>query len=70
MNDEGVVIVQYTIEADGHVDNPTVWKSSGFDDLDRMACDSVKGWLYHPAKRDGHAIAVASRALVTFRLRN
>jgi TonB family protein len=68
LNQEGTVVVSYTILADGSVSNPSVITSSGFSDLDNAALVAVKTWRYTPASKDGVAVAVPWQTAVQFKL--
>lgn len=54
---QGKVVLRTHITADGTVKNATVQKSSGFSLLDESAVQSVKGWLFEPAKNGEFAVA-------------
>ncbi len=52
----GKVVLRTHITADGTVQNATVQKSSGFSLLDESAVQSVKNWLFEPAKNGEFAV--------------
>lgn len=54
---QGKVVLRTQITADGIVKNATVQESSGFSLLDESAVQSVKSWLFEPAKNGEFAIA-------------
>lgn len=47
---QGVVIVTADIAADGSVSHDSVYRSSGFSELDRAALDAVHGWHFDASK--------------------
>ena len=54
---QGKVVLRTQITADGIVKNATVQESSGFSLLDESAVQSVKSWLFEPAKNGEFAVA-------------
>ena len=69
MGHEGVSELAFQVLAEGRVSGITVAKSSGYDGLDQAAIAWVKAhWRYHPAMRDGKAVAATTQAEVTFKL--
>lgn len=54
--EEGVVILELLITAEGRVSDLKVSQSSGFPRLDQAALDAVERWRYEPARRNGVAI--------------
>ena len=50
LKETGTTRLSFTVTADGDVENPTVAKSSGFDDLDRAAVQCASSWKYKAAK--------------------
>jgi protein TonB len=66
---EGAVRLTLTIDAQGNVSDAAIAQSSGYDGLDQAAIAWVKAhWRYHPAMRDGKAVAATTQAEVTFKL--
>lgn len=63
--------VHVTVEIDAHgtITNVTLSSSSGNADVDRRAVDAQKHWKWHPALRDGHAIASVQRIRFDFEVR-
>lgn len=62
---EGTTTVGFTVEADGSISNPTILKSSGYDDLDSAAVRCVNSWsAYKPAMQNGTPVAVKTSALI------
>ena len=64
---EGRVELLVSIDSEGAVLEVEVARSSGSATLDRAAGKTVESWRFHPALRDG--AAVASRVLVPFEFR-
>lgn len=68
---EGDVILQFTVEADGFVDPNTivVKKSSGFPSLDQAAVnEAAVNWRFRPAMQAGKPVAAPHRFRVVFEL--
>lgn len=63
----GTVLVRLSVSAQGRVTEATVLQSSGTDDLDAAALDSVGQWFYEPAYQDGKAVAAQITARIDFR---
>lgn len=69
--EEGVVTLRFTVGTDGKPHDISVWHSSGYPRLDAAAMDEVgANWLYHPAMRNGQAIAVKLEANVRYSLQD
>jgi TonB family protein len=62
---EGIVTIRALVLATGDVRSVEVTGSSGSTVLDRAAADTVRGWRFAPATRDGAPID----AYVTLRIR-
>lgn len=56
MKEQGVVLLEILILADGSVGEIRIKESSGFKRLDETAVKAVKRWRYTPAKRGSTAI--------------
>ena len=54
---EGVVLINAEILADGRTGVLKIKTSSGFDVLDRQALDAVRTWKFEPARRMGQAVS-------------
>ena len=65
---EGTVVLRMTIGAGGDVEDVTIQESSGFPELDESAAQSVKTWLFDPAKDGDDPISSAVEVPVTFDL--
>lgn len=55
-HEEGVVRLRIVVATDGHVEDISLDKSSGFDSLDKSAMDVVRHWRFVPPTRDGIAV--------------
>ncbi|MET0357225.1 MAG: TonB family protein, partial [Cellvibrio sp.] len=56
LKEEGVVLLEILVKADGTLGEMRVKKSSGYKRLDEAAQQAVKNWHFVPAKRGGEAI--------------
>jgi len=65
---EGRVIVRAHVTESGDVDDATVSKSSGHQELDDAAVAAVKRTKFEPGTRDGKPVATWVRVPVTFSL--
>jgi protein TonB len=54
---EGTVYLRALVERDGRVGNLLIDRSSGHEILDKAAVDSVRGWTFLPAQKDGKPVA-------------
>ena len=54
---EGVVRVAYDVTVDGTVENARVVESNPPGVFDAAALDAVRKWRFHPAVRNGKAVA-------------
>jgi TonB family protein len=61
---QGIVIVEFTVGADGAVADARILR--GIPLLDQAALDCVRQWRYEPTIRNGQAIPVRMTAAVTF----
>jgi protein TonB len=67
---EGTVVLDITVSAEGSVQNVSISKSSGDDDLDEAAMSWVREhWRYQPATQNGQPVAAQSEAQVVFSLK-
>ncbi|NBB74105.1 MAG: TonB family protein [Bacteroidetes bacterium] len=64
---EGRVFVQFIVNENGDVVNPTVTRGV-HEALDRAALDAVKGLSFEPGKQQGEAVKVQMALPVTFKL--
>lgn len=67
--EQGVVLLNLLLAADGSVAEIAVQKSSGFDRLDRAALDAVRQWRWSPTVRGGEAMMVRGVVEIPFVLR-
>jgi len=64
----GSVLCTIQIGADGRVTDVAVTRSSGHERLDRSAVDTLRRWIFEPAKADDRAISSRFVHQVVFRL--
>lgn len=69
LGQQGEVLIRVRLDLDGAAAEIKLWRSSGFDTLDRSALAAVRGWHFHPAMRGGHAVAAWVEIPVRFHLR-
>lgn len=65
---EGSVEMQFTVNAEGHVQDVTVLNSEPRDIFDAAAVASVKEWRFNPALQDGEPVPVETRQTIHFEL--
>ncbi|MFP3944677.1 MAG: TonB family protein [Alphaproteobacteria bacterium] len=53
---EGVVVVEYTVEKDGDVDDIRIVRSSPRGVFDKAVMEAVKKWRYKPPRKNGERI--------------
>jgi protein TonB len=53
LNQEGKVLVQFTVETDGSTTNVSVAGTSGNPSLDQAAAKCISGWRWKPAEQAG-----------------
>jgi protein TonB len=68
--EEGTVVLEVEVGADGRPGEITISRRSGSRDLDRAAVDAVRGWTFEPAIRDGKPVASTVQVPVDFRIAN
>lgn len=68
LGEEGTVMLDVHVLANGMVDDVKIKRSSGFDRLDQSARDTVKKWRFIPAKQGETALAVWYAMPVEFSL--
>ena len=56
LREEGIVVLEILIKADGTVGEIKIKNSSGFKRLDETAVKAVKRWRYQPATQGGKSI--------------
>lgn len=70
LREQGKVLLELLILANGSVGEVRVKTSSGYERLDKAALDAVKAWRYLPAKRGGLAIPYRYLQPIEFSLAN
>jgi len=65
LHEEGVVLLDVLVDANGRAGEVSVSRSSGFAVLDDAAVQAVKRWIFEPARTGG--VAVSSRVKVPVR---
>ncbi|MFZ2452393.1 MAG: energy transducer TonB [Methylovulum miyakonense] len=68
LSEQGRVLVRAMVNADGHVKQVLLRKSSGFSRLDQAALDSVKNWRFVPARRGEQPVSAWVVVPVAFTL--
>lgn len=68
--EQGDVVLEIHVGADGFVDKVSVVETSGFADLDAAAVKAVRAARFTPAKSGGKSVASAALMTLKFRLRN
>ena len=66
---EGNVILEVLVDEKGAVLELKVFKSSGYEILDKSALSSVQKWLFEPGTKNGNAVKMWVRVPVRFRLK-
>ena len=56
LREEGIVLLEILVKADGTLGDVRMKKSSGYSRLDEAAQKAVKNWHFLPARRGGEAI--------------
>ncbi|MDI1288001.1 MAG: energy transducer TonB [Reyranella sp.] len=69
LGQQGEVLIRVRLDLDGSAAEIKLWRTSGFDILDRSALAAVRGWHFHPAMRGGHPVAAWVEIPVRFHLR-
>jgi protein TonB len=69
LNEQGTVILDLYVLADGTVGEIKVKQSSGYPRLDESALRTLRKWRFIPAKRDGESIAQWYTRTVEFSLK-
>jgi protein TonB len=65
---EGRVVLEVEVRPDGYAAAVTLKRSSGWSVLDQAAHEAVRRWRFHPAQRDGAAVAGRVEVPIVFRL--
>jgi protein TonB len=69
LGQQGEVLVRVRLDPNGAAVEIVIYRSSGFELLDRAALAAVRGWQFLPAVRDGRAVAAWVEIPVRFHLR-
>jgi TonB family protein len=64
----GTVQVGFICDREGHVRDTHVVTSSGSNELDQAAVDSISKWIFKPGRKNGHPVDVCMEVPVTFDL--
>lgn len=67
--EQGDVVVEMRVNAEGIVDKATVITSSGFAELDEAALRAVRSAKFTPAKSGRESVASTARLTLTFKLK-
>ena len=67
-NQQGVVMLEVTVDENGTALTISVIESSGFDALDRSAVAAVENWEFKPQKRNNHFVQSLVHVPVAFQL--
>lgn len=67
---EGTVMLELRVDANGRVTEVRVVESSGFSALDAAAVETLREWRFRPAQRAGMPVAGSLTTAVHFRLEN
>ncbi|AMO58625.1 energy transducer TonB [Endozoicomonas montiporae] len=67
-NQQGVVMLEVTVDEDGKALTISVLESSGFDTLDRSAIAAVESWEFKPQRRNNHFVQSRVHVPVAFQL--
>ncbi len=65
---QGKLIIALDIKTDGTVGSYEVMRSSGYEQLDQEAIQSVQSWKFHPATKDGQPIRTCVQIPISFQL--
>jgi len=57
LGEEGTVVLQVRVSANGLVDSVSIRRTSGYPELDRAALSAVRQWTFTPASRAGRPVA-------------
>ena len=66
--EQGTVVLRITVDANGHLKEAFIHKSSGFERLDQAALQSIRKALFVPYMENGKAIEVQALAPIDYSL--
>lgn len=69
MEQQGVSVVRALVDTDGTSREIRLWRSSGFDALDRAALVAVRGWRFEAARRGEQPVLAWVEIPIRFELR-
>jgi protein TonB len=69
-NEEGTVVLDVTVGADGRASDVALVTSSGYPDLDRAAQRAAAKARFKPGEREGRPVTATARLTLIFRLRD
>ncbi|WP_271409205.1 energy transducer TonB [Pseudomonas sp. Q1-7] len=67
-NQQGLVLVEVRLDAQGLLQGIRLLRSSGVESLDRSALDAVAAWRFRPETRNGRPVASRVRIPIEFAL--
>lgn len=70
LREEGEVRLRVWVDANGAATRVALFRSSGFERLDRIALETVQRWRFTPARQGDQAIAAQVIVPVTFNLKD
>jgi protein TonB len=65
---QGRAVLLVEVSADGRPLQITIFRSSGHEILDNAAIETVKGWRFVPAMKDGAPIVATLRVPINYQL--
>jgi periplasmic protein TonB len=66
--EQGTVLLNVTLDAEGAIASVALARSSGFERLDKAALEAVRRWRWSPTVRGGEAVAVRGVVEIPFEL--
>lgn len=70
LREEGEVRLRVWVDADGAATRVAIFRSSGFDRLDRIALETVQRWRFTPARQGDQTVAAQVLVPITFNLKD
>lgn len=65
---EGKVVMQFTVDTDGRVQDASVVRSEPDDRFNEAAMEALRQWRFEPARKDGEPVAVEARQAIRFEM--